>query len=72
MITLTQNQENGMAGIISAIGKFFSLAILKPVASIKKPPQALIIIVALVIGRMNWAKVESKNKTMNCGMATTT
>ena len=63
-ITLTQNQESGMtrimAGIISAIGNIFSFTIRKPVASIRKPPQALksAIISGVVSGTMKADKGE--------------
>ena len=44
-IILTQNQLNGItkiiAGIISTTGNIFNFSILKPAATIKKPPQAL-------------------------------
>jgi len=43
-----------IAGIISAVGKFFSFTMRKPVASIKKPPQALksLIMTGVVRGNM--------------------
>ena len=75
-ITLTQNQESGMtrimAGIISAIGNIFSFTIRKPVASIRKPPQALksAIISGVVSGTMKADKKKSQQKMINCGMAT--
>ena len=78
-ITLTQNQESGMtrimgimAGIISAIGNIFSFTIRKPVASIRKPPQALksAIISGVVSGTMKADKKKRQQKMINYGMAT--
>lgn len=61
-----------MAGIISAIGKFFSFTIRKPVASIRKPPQALksLIIVGVVSGKIAVAAKNRIRKIINCGIAT--
>ena len=75
-MTLTQNQESGMtrimAGIMLAIGNIFSLTIRKPVASIRKPPQALksAIISGVVSGTMKADKKKRQQKMINCGMAT--
>ena len=59
-----------MAGIISAIGKFFSLIILNPVANIKNPPHALksIIISGVVSGKIIPAHKNKTKKIKNCGI----
>ena len=75
-ITFTQSHERGItrtiAGIISAIGNIFSLTIRKPVASIKKPPQALksAIISGVVNGTMKDDRKKRQQKIINCGTAT--
>lgn len=69
------NQDKGItkiiAGIISAIGNILSFTILKPVASIKNPPQALKseIIDVDVNGKMKRASKKRITKMMNCGIA---
>lgn len=69
------NQDKGItkiiAGIISAIGNILSFTILKPVASIKNPPQALKseIIDGDVNGKMKRASKKRITKMMNCGIA---
>lgn len=60
-----------MAGIISAVGRFFIFIIRKPVASIRKPPQALksSIITGEVIGKIIPAHKNKRKKIRNCGIA---
>ena len=72
---MTQAQEIGitriMAGIISAVGNWRSFIIRKPVAIMRKPPQALKspIMAFVVRGRMKPALTKRRKKTINCGMA---
>ena len=53
-----------IAGIISAVGKFFSFTIRNPVASIRKPPQALksLIMPGVVNGKIAVAAKKSIRK----------
>lgn len=60
-----------IAGIISAIGNILSFTILKPVANIRKPPQALKseIIDGVVNGNIKLASKKRIKKIINCGIA---
>ena len=75
MMTLTQNHDKGItrtiAGIISAVGNILTRIIRKPVATIKKPPQALksAIISGVVNGTMIPASKKRAVKMTNCGIA---
>ena len=71
-----QNHDSGMtrtmAGIMSAVGNAFSCMILKPVASMRKPPQALksLIIAGVVSGKITPASRYSRIMITNWGMPT--
>lgn len=60
-----------IAGIMSAVGKFFSFTIRKPVASIRNPPQALksLIMPGVVSGKIAVAAKNRIRKIITCGMA---
>lgn len=62
---------NTIAGIISAVGKFFSFTIRNPVASIRNPPQALksLIIPGVVSGKIAVAAKNRIRKIITCGIA---
>lgn len=71
MMTFTQNHDSGititMAGIMSAVGNILTRIIRKPVATMRKPPQALksAIISGVVNGTMTPASKKSAVKMMN-------
>ena len=56
-----------IAGIMSAVGKFFSFTIRKPVASIRNPPQALksLIMPGVVSGKIAVAAKNRIRKIIN-------
>ena len=60
-----------MAGIMSAVGKSFNPRMRKPVAIMRKPPQALksLIMSGVVRGRINLASRKRMKKMINCGIA---
>ena len=70
-MTLTQNHDSGitiiMAGIMSAVGNILTRIIRKPVATMRKPPQALksAIISGVVNGTMTPASKKRAVKIMN-------
>ena len=72
---MTQNMLTGItriiAGSISAMGNILTLIIRKPVASIRKPPQALksLIMEGVVWGMITPPSENRMKKRINCGMA---
>ena len=60
-----------IAGIMSAVGKFFSFTIRKPIASIRNPPQALksLIMPGVVSGKIAVAAKNRIRKIITYGMA---